>query len=272
MAFNHGLRPGESIVNSQLTNIFKCSPQGGMRRSHKTNTLVIISDHIESIYDDRWINNIFHYTGMGQTGDQSLDFQQNKTLAQSDTNGIEVYLFEVFEPGKYTLIGQVKLAGTPYQERQPDKNGNPRNVWVFPLKLVEGAEPLALPEPLIIKKREQQEKNARKLTDKELEKRAKQSRGVGTRQTSATTYERNPYVAEFAKRRAKGICQLCDSPAPFKDKKGQPYLETHHIEWLSEGGEDSIKNTVALCPNCHRKMHALNIQADIEKLQRKASL
>ncbi|WP_296863638.1 HNH endonuclease [Thermosyntropha sp.] len=28
-----------------------------------------------------------------------------------------------------------------------------------------------------------------------------------------------------------------------------------HIEWLSRGGTDTIDNTVALCPNCHRKMH-----------------
>ena len=23
--------------------------------------------------------------------------------------------------------------------------------------------------------------------------------------------------------------------APFEDKKGNPYLESHHVEWLSEG-------------------------------------
>ena len=35
-------------------------------------------------------------------------------------------------------------------------------------------------------------------------------------------------------------------------------METHHIEWLSKGGSDTIDNTVALCPNCHKKMHILN--------------
>jgi len=24
---------------------------------------------------------------------------------------------------------------------------------------------------------------------------------------------------------------------------------------LSEGGEDTLENAIALCPNCHRKMH-----------------
>ena len=88
---------GEEINNEQLCDLFKCSPQGGMRRSKKTNTLVLISHHIESVYDDRWIGDTFHYTGMGLEGDQRLDFAQNRTLAESQKNGVEVHLFEVFK-------------------------------------------------------------------------------------------------------------------------------------------------------------------------------
>lgn len=33
-----------------------------MRRSHKTNTLVLIFDH--TMYDDNWEDNVLHYTGM----------------------------------------------------------------------------------------------------------------------------------------------------------------------------------------------------------------
>ena len=81
-----------------------------------------------------------------------------------------------------------------------------------------------------------------------------------------TTYMRDRYVSEYAKQRANGVCQLCNLPAPFIDRDGKPYLESHHIIWLSDGGADSICNTVALCPNCHRKMHALNLDEDIKKL------
>lgn len=80
---------------------------------------------------------------------------------------------------------------------------------------------------------------------------------------------RDAYIAEYAKRRANGICQLCEKHAPFIDIKGNPYLESHHIIWLSNGGEDSVKNTVALCPNCHRKMHIINSEEDINKLLNK---
>ena len=65
MSIIQKIEQGQILDNNQLREIFKCSPQGGMRRSLTTNTLVIVSNHIESIYDDRWINDVFHYTGMG---------------------------------------------------------------------------------------------------------------------------------------------------------------------------------------------------------------
>jgi 5-methylcytosine-specific restriction protein A len=271
LPFDHGLNPGDTIINSQLTDIFKCSPQGGMRRSRRTNTLVIVSDHTRGIYEDRWIDDILHYTGMGLAGDQRIDGAQNKTLAESQTNGVEVHLFEVFEAGNYIFRGQVELANEPYEENQPDINGNLRKVWIFPLKLINGRKSTPLPESIIQKKQEKKEKEARRLSDAELKKRLKYvKKQAGKREVSSATYERNVYVAEFAKRRANGICQLCDETAPFNDKNGKPFLESHHIVWLSDGGEDTIENSTALCPNCHRKMHVLNLNGDIEKLKHKS--
>lgn len=81
-------------------------------------------------------------------------------------------------------------------------------------------------------------------------------------------YIRDPYIAEFAKIRANGRCQLCNKVAPFFTKDNKPYLEAHHLQWLSKGGTDSIENVVALCPNCHRKMHEVNDEKDIEVLKK----
>ena len=75
------------------------------------------------------------------------------------------------------------------------------------------------------------------------------------RETKTLAYVRNPAVVVLAKRYAKGICQDCLKPAPFKTKDGEPYLEVHHKRPLSEGGLDTVKNATALCPNCHRKRH-----------------
>ena len=121
-----------------------------------------------------------------------------------------------------------------------------------------------MPQNVVAELETRQARVAQRLTDEEIQKRASVSQrsAVGTRKIETAQYQRNVWVAEHAKRRANGTCQLCTNPAPFKDSKGKPYLETHHIEWLSTGGADTISNTVALCPNCHRKMHIINNEAD----------
>lgn len=74
----------------------------------------------------------------------------------------------------------------------------------------------------------------------------------------ATTrlFKRNPDVIAEALNRANGHCELCGAEAPFKRvSDNSPYLEVHHITPLAENGEDSVDNTLALCPNCHRARH-----------------
>lgn len=82
--------------------------------------------------------------------------------------------------------------------------------------------------------------------------------------------ERSAKVSAYVKERANGVCQLCNKPAPFYNKKGEPYLECHHIIWIANGGADEPSNAVALCPNCHRKMHNLDDASDVDKLKQQA--
>jgi 5-methylcytosine-specific restriction protein A len=73
---------------------------------------------------------------------------------------------------------------------------------------------------------------------------------------SSYSYNRNPDVVAEVLERAEGKCERCGHEAPFKRKKdGQPYLEVHHKIQLSLGGEDTVNNALALCPNCHRYLH-----------------
>lgn len=104
-----------------------------MRRSHATNTLILISNRVKSFYTDTWEGEVFHYTGMGQQGEQSLTFAQNKTLAESNSNGVTVHLFEVYKENTYTYYGVMKLAGQPYTSTQKDSQGIERKVYIFPL-------------------------------------------------------------------------------------------------------------------------------------------
>ena len=52
--------------------------------------------------------------------------------------------------------------------------------------------------------------------------------------------------------------------------RNNAYLEVHHIVWLAKGGADALENVVALCPNCHRKMHINPNDDDIKALKKKA--
>lgn len=109
------------------------------------------------------------------------------------------------------------------------------------------------------------------LTDDELKKKAKAAQKKPKSSTTVSiTFSRSQHVASYSKKRANGRCDLCRDAAPFNDCSGLPYLECHHIVWLAHGGTDSIENTVALCPNCHKKMHILAKNEDIEKLKKMA--
>jgi len=134
--FNPNLEIGQIINNDKLCDIFKCSPQGGMRKSNTTETLVIVANYVRGIYHDKWIGGVLHYTGMGLHGDQSIYEKQNYTLKNCATNGIDVHLFEVMNEGEYTYCGRVVLVDNPYTEVQPDEEGHKRNVWMFPVQPV----------------------------------------------------------------------------------------------------------------------------------------
>jgi len=263
MNFNVSLSRGDVIGNEELSERFRCGVRGGIRYSKTMNTLVIIVDYTRGLYADQWIDEqTIAYVGAGRKGDQELT-RMNKVLAEAAKQRIAIHLFEVFEKGRYFYQGQVKLAGAPYEGRQKDEEGKERKVWIFRLKLVDGPRLQYLQE---VEEKERQE--ARTLTNEELLRRVQQSQGTPPKiPTYSRDYRRNQYVAEYVKRRAHGKCELCGNDAPFEDPERQPYLEVHHIVWLSKGGKDTLDNTVALCPNCHRKMHILNLEKDVKKLE-----
>ncbi|MBP2312931.1 HNH endonuclease [Azospirillum soli] len=67
---------------------------------------------------------------------------------------------------------------------------------------------------------------------------------------------RNPDVVAEVLERAAGTCEGCGHAAPFARRSdGTPYLEVHHKVPLAAGGDDTVENAVALCPNCHRNEH-----------------
>jgi 5-methylcytosine-specific restriction endonuclease McrA len=104
----------------------------------------------------------------------------------------------------------------------------------------------------------------------ELRRRAERDANPQPRRTPivGSSIPRSAAISAYAKRLAGGQCDLCDDPAPFQTKAG-PFLECHHIHRLADGGPDCIENVVALCPNCHRRMHLAPLEADKERLLRR---
>jgi 5-methylcytosine-specific restriction endonuclease McrA len=55
-------------------------------------------------------------------------------------------------------------------------------------------------------------------------------------------------------------CDCCQETT-FKTTNNYPYIEFHHlIPFSTDNGPDHYLNLFGLCPNCHRKMHFLNVE------------
>jgi 5-methylcytosine-specific restriction protein A len=86
-----------------------------------------------------------------------------------------------------------------------------------------------------------------------------------------TQYKRDPKVKAWVLAQANGLCECCSMPAPFETFDG-PFLEVHHVRTLAENGRDTVCNAVAICPNCHRRLHFGKDAADqIESLYSRIS-
>lgn len=83
---------------------------------------------------------------------------------------------------------------------------------------------------------------------------------VGAQKPTTSTatlqvYYRAPAVCAWVLDRSNGACEACGAAAPFSKDSGEPYLEVHHVVHLAQGGSDTPDNTIATCPNCHRRLH-----------------
>ncbi|HWI63666.1 MAG TPA: HNH endonuclease [Symbiobacteriaceae bacterium] len=261
------LVPGSVFANKDITRSFRVGNEGGIRKSGALDALIVTVDYSNGLYSDRRVGDRIYYVGQGARDDQRLDSGNNRELSESTATGTPLYLFEVQSPDEYVFLGKARLDGAPYREKQRDTDGKWREVWVFPLGLLTGS-PLPISQKTLQRIELSQAKEVATLSTAELQKRAEAANPTPAQYAvTGNAFVRNEAVAAYARELAKGVCALCRQLAPFKNKKQQPFLETHHVKWLACGGEDSISNTVALCPNCHRKMHIVNDPKDVKALR-----
>lgn len=77
---------------------------------------------------------------------------------------------------------------------------------------------------------------------------------VPARTVTTVLRERDAAVRQAVLSRSAGICEWC-GVSGFRTSAGHLYLETHHVVPLSEGGDDTAANVVALCATHHREAH-----------------
>lgn len=95
------------------------------------------------------------------------------------------------------------------------------------------------------------------LTSEERQRRLTKAKKLpATKKVLVQAFVRNPDVVAEALHMAKGRCGDCGEIGPFERRSdGSIYLEVHHKLPLAQGGEDTLENAIALCPNCHRERH-----------------
>ena len=113
------------------------------------------------------------------------------------------------------------------------------------------------------------ESSATELNDEDAQETIDNTSSKKKRLTSYASLIQNDYVRRIIILGAGGKCELCGADAPFKDKKGKPFLEIRPLyDDYNIRNEEIEKKVVALCPNCNRKLDILNDPTDLEKLRK----
>ena len=224
--------------------------QGGIITPARHPLVMIITgeEGLAHGYADRQRSDgVFEYFGEGQKGDMRLR-AGNRAIAEHSANGNSLLLFKKVAQG-LRYEGEMVCEGYHHEEA-PDRIGELRSAIVFELRalnaVVERVEAVTQPAP-----------NADIESLRTLAF-AAATEGIGASllQSKRNVYQRSNDVRLYVFARSKGICEGCGASAPFARMDGTPYLEAHHIRRVSDGGPDHPAHVIALCPNCHRRVHA----------------
>jgi 5-methylcytosine-specific restriction protein A len=174
----------------------------------------------------------------------------NHAILNSEKDGKEIYAFEYVRPGRVRYLGEMEYLGH-HETQSPDRYGDLRKTIVFELGMVNEVDGEAE------KQIEYDEKGLWRKPIDEVRKLAEASvnRYATALERRSNVYLRSQAIRVYVLRRANGICEACGEPAPFMKADGKPYLETHHIKRLADGGPDAPDQVAGVCPNCHRRGH-----------------
>ena len=143
-----------------------------------------------------------------------------------------------------------------YTEVASDRDGNARKAIVFELSMRSLDGGSDVPSVTLPRPREQRSGLWNQSLDK-LRKAAlaETPTDAPAKERKTAVRQRSEAVRVYVLRRADGRCEGCGNPAPFETADGKPYLEPHHTRRLADGGPDHPRWVIALCPNCHARVH-----------------
>lgn len=129
----------KSYKRLELNQKFGGNRQRGISVSATYPYIFIFSKHNDKqdVYEDKWNDGYFHYSGEGRIGDQKFT-GGNKSIKDHIINNKRVFLFEkdLLKSGFWIFVGEVELKGT-YLYKNKDDIGNIRDCIRFQFKLID---------------------------------------------------------------------------------------------------------------------------------------
>lgn len=224
---------------------FRGQQQGGIITPAEHALVIIVTgeEGLEHGYSDRQRpDGAFEYFGEGQIGDMQLT-RGNAAIVGHSFQGKSLLLFRKTRSG-LQFVDEM-IYETHHVEQAPDREGTMRQAIVFELWPIDTV-------------RDETPASANPTNIEELRRLALEASNETPGRTPRTTsvFERSAAVRDYVTARADGRCEGCKAPAPFSRPDGTPYLEPHHLKRLTDGGPDHPRLVIALCPNCHRRVHS----------------
>jgi len=239
---------------SEIHAVYGGQQQGGISTPRSVAGLFLFTGPAGEAYgyrDEFRPDGTFWYTGEGQIGDMEF-VRGNRAVRDHLANRKRIFLFEQSGPIA-TYMGEARHLGH-HREQRPDSQGNLRQTIVFELELLSGDShsEVASGAGSVGRTRDLWALPLSELRDVAVTSAPVQADPISRR---TLLRRRSEAVKVYVLRRAEGKCEACGGPAPFLSKRNQPFLESHHILRLSDGGPDDPRHVAAVCPNCHREAH-----------------
>ncbi|MFA7360442.1 MAG: HNH endonuclease [Candidatus Kapaibacterium sp.] len=199
-------------------------------------------------YED---NGILKYYLYNRKSNYDVNYKCSRAILNSNKYNTPIYAFIKLEKNVYELKGIFKYHSL-HTEQDASK-------WVQLIRNISKPQidEILMTETAYRSELDYEVNKSLGLSEEERNIRLEKANKKPEKQKIITTYyKRNADVISTVLIRAKGICERCNSPAPFyRNSNNTPYLEVHHIIMLSKRGEDTVENSIAICPNCHRELH-----------------